>query len=108
MKIDFVKFSNLAITPTKGSEDSAAFDLYSIECVTIPSNSIKLIKTDIGFKILGGHFGKIYAKSSLAVRCTETGGVIDADYRGRLIILVMIRQVEEKDHLDQPTNNKYV
>ena len=53
MKIDFVKFSNLAITPTKGTKDSAGFDLYSVENVSISSNSIKLIKTDIGFKIPG-------------------------------------------------------
>lgn len=41
----------MAITPTKRTEDSAGFDLYSVEDVSIPSNSIKLIKTDIGFKI---------------------------------------------------------
>ena len=51
MKIDFVRFSNFAITPIKRTEDSVGFDLYSVECVTIPSNSIKLIKTDIDFKI---------------------------------------------------------
>ena len=51
MKIDFVRFSNFAIVPTKGTEDSAGFDLYSVEDVTISSNSIKIIKIDIGFKI---------------------------------------------------------
>lgn len=85
MKIYLVKFSNLAITPTKGTNDSA---LYSVEDVSILSNSIKLIKRDIGFKIPQGYFGKIYARSSLAVRRTEIGGgVIDADYRGPIVVL---------------------
>ena len=73
MKIDFVRFSNSAITPAKGTEDSAGFDLYSVECVTIPSNSIKFIKTDIGFKIPCWYIGKIYARSSLAVYRYWTG-----------------------------------
>ena len=41
---------------------------------------------DIGFKIPRGYFGKIYARSSLTVRCIEIdGGVIDADYRGPIV-----------------------
>ena len=43
---------------------------------------MKIIRTGISFKIPRGYFGKSYARSSLAVRCTEVGGgVIDADYR---------------------------
>ena len=63
------------------------FDLYSVEDVSVLKNSIKLIKTDIGFKIPRGYFGKIYTRPSLAVRCTEIGrGIIDADYRGPIIV----------------------
>ena len=88
MKTDFVQFSNLPITPTKGTENSAGFDLCSVEDVSILSNSIKFIKVDIGFKIRRGYFGKIYTRSNLAVRCTEFGGdVIDADYGGPIVVL---------------------
>ena len=48
MKIDYVRFRNSAITPTKGTEDSASFDLYSVEDATILSNSTKARRTDIG------------------------------------------------------------
>ena len=51
MKIYSVRFISSAIVQTKGTKDSAGFDLYSVEDVTISSNSIKIIKTDIGFKI---------------------------------------------------------
>ena len=88
MKIDFVRFSNSAIVPAKGTKDSAGFDLYSVEDVTISSNAIKIVKTNIDFKISKGYFEKIYARSSLAVRCTEIGGsVIDADHRGPIAVL---------------------
>ena len=43
---------------------------------------------DISFKITWGYFGKIWARSSLEVRCTEIGGsVIDADNRGQIVAL---------------------
>ena len=83
MKVDILKLSNFAITPIKGTEDSAGLDLCSVGDVSISLNSIKLIKMDIGFKIPPGYFGKIYARSSLPVRCTE----IDARYRGSIIVL---------------------
>ena len=46
------------------------------------------MKTDIGFKIPTRYFGKIYARSSLAIRCTEvSGGVIDSNYRGPVSVI---------------------
>lgn len=88
MKIDFVKISTSAITPTKGTGVLASFDLCSVEEVTIPSSSIKIIKTDIGFKIPRGYFAKIYLGSSLAARCAKIGGgVIDPDYRGPVSVI---------------------
>ena len=74
MKIDFVRFSNSPIVPIKGTDNSAGFDLYLVEDVTVSSNSIKIIKIDIGLKIPKGYYGKLYAKSSLVFRCTEIEG----------------------------------
>ena len=90
MNVDFVRFSNSDIVPTKDTKDSDGFNLSLVEDVTISSNSIKIIKTDIGFKIRKSFFGKTYARSSLAVRCTEIhGGVIDADYREPIAVLFL-------------------
>ena len=84
MKINFVRFSSAAIAPTQGTKDSAGFDLYPVQDVLVSRNSTKIIRTDTGFKIPRGYFGKIYSRSSFALRFTEIGGggVIDADYRG--------------------------
>ena len=88
MKIEFLRFSSSAITPTQVTKDSAAFDLYSLENVIVAANSMKTIKTNVGFKIPRWYFGKIYARSSLAIRCTKvSGGVIDSDYRGPVSVM---------------------
>ena len=88
MKIEFLRFSSCVITPIQDTKDSAGFDLYSVENVIVPANSMKIIKTEIGFKIPRGYFGKIYARSSLEIRCTEvSGGVIGSDYRGPVSVI---------------------
>ena len=88
MRIDFVKFSSAAIPPTKGSADAAGCDLYSVENVLVPPAMMKLIRTDIGFKISKGYFGKIHTRSSFALRFTDAGGgVIDAVYKGPVTVL---------------------
>ena len=49
---------------------------------------MKLIRTDIAFKIPKGHFGKIHSKSSFALCFTDVGGGLkDDDYRGPVTVL---------------------
>ena len=91
MRIDFVRFSDVAIFPTKGSSDAAGFDLYFVEDVLVPSATVKLLRTDIGFNIPKGYFGKIHPRSSFALRFTDIGGwVIDADYRDPVSVILSI------------------
>ena len=47
MRIDFLRFSNNAIFPTKGSPNAAGFDLYSTEEVIVSPSGI--IPTDVVF-----------------------------------------------------------
>ena len=68
--------------PKKGSSDVADFDLYSVEDMLVPSSTVKLLCTDVGFKIPRDYFGKIHPRSCVSLRFTDvSGGVIDADYR---------------------------
>ena len=90
MRVEFVKFSNAAICPTKGSSDAAGFDLCSVKDVLVPLSTVKLLRADIGLKIPRGYFGKIHPQSSFALRFTDVcGGVIDADYRD-LVSLIFL------------------
>ena len=79
-EINFVRFSNDAICPTKGTVYAAGYDLYSTEEVIALPSSVMMIPTDVGFKIPKGYFGRIHAGSSLAMQFTDVGGgVIDSD-----------------------------
>lgn len=62
------KLSNTAIIPTRGSEYSAGYDLYSdIDAVIHPSKTVK-IPTNIAIQLPPGFFGGIYARSGLATK----------------------------------------
>ena len=88
MRIDFVRFSDAAICPTKWSSDAAGFDLYSAKDVLVPPSAIRIIPTDIGFKIPRNYLGKVRLHSSFALRFTDVGGgVIDSDYRGPVSVI---------------------
>ena len=67
MRTDFLRFSNDAIWPTKGSPDAAGYDLYSTEEVNVSPSSVRIILTDVGFKIPKSYFGKIHSRSSFAM-----------------------------------------
>ena len=74
--------------PTKGTEDSAGYDLYAAlnESIIIHEGETKLIPTGIAIEIPKGYFGAIFPRSGLAakrgLRLANCVAVIDSDYRG--------------------------
>lgn len=78
-----LKDSNAKI-PTKGSDDAAGYDLYSVEEGIIEPYSHKLIDTGITLEIPKGYYGKIAPRSGLAYKngIDIFAGIIDSDYRG--------------------------
>ena len=92
MQINFKKITSTAIVPTRGTEESAGYDLYADndETIGIAPHSTLQIPTNIAMAIPNGYFGGIYPRSGLAtkrsIRMANCVGVIDADYRGNVII----------------------
>lgn len=93
MQIKIKKLIEDAIIPTKGSNSAAGYDLYAITpkyIQIIRSKSTVKINTGISLEIPDGYFGAIFARSSLAtkngIRPANCVGVIDADYRGEIIV----------------------
>ena len=92
MTINIKKLSENAIIPTYGSEMAAGFDLYAClnEEITIYPHMTALVKTGIAMEIPEGYAGLIYARSGLASKGNlapaNKVGVIDADYRGEIMI----------------------
>lgn len=77
-----------AIVPTKGSDDSAGYDLYSIEHAVIPPQRSFKLRTGICFEMEKNTVGLIWERSKLASRfgLQVMGGVVDCDYRGEVMI----------------------
>ena len=86
------KINENAVIPTYGTEYSAGADLYACtdEDITINPGENKLIKTGIAIEIPVGYAGFIYARSGLASKKglapANKVGVIDADYRGEIMV----------------------
>jgi len=89
-KLRIKKLDPKAFIPTKGSEHAAGYDLYSIEDTVVKSKDKKLISTGISMSIPVGNYGRVAPRSGLAVKnFIDVGaGVIDADYRGEVKVLL--------------------
>ena len=92
--MEIALINNDAIIPTRASKGSAGLDLYSNIDVYIDTNSIKKINTGIHVSLPKNTYGSIRDKSSLAAKGILTlGGVIDNDYTGEIIV-IMISLIE--------------
>lgn len=92
MKLKFKKIDPRATIPTYGSDYAAGADLYVIldEPLSIKPNESALIHTGIAVAIPINHVALIYARSGIACKRglapSNKVGVIDADYRGEIMI----------------------
>ena len=86
----FVKLTENAQTPTRGSSGAAGLDLYSAYDMIVPARDNVLISTDLQIQLPEGCYGRIAPRSSLALKhhINVGGGVIDQDYRGNLNVIL--------------------
>ena len=102
MNINFKKLSPDAICPTYGTEFSAGADLYALteEDIKISPRETVLVHTGIAVEIPEGYVGLIFARSGLATKKglapANKVGVIDADYRGELMVALFNQSNEER------------
>ena len=76
--------------PTRGTQYSAGYDLYSSEPVLIYRRKTGIIPTGISITLPEGTYGRIAPRSSLAARngIDVGAGVIDQDYRGEIKVIL--------------------
>ena len=92
VNINIKKLDKRAVIPTLGSEFAAGADLYACldDPVTIEPGQTFLVHTGLAMEIPEGYAGLIYARSGLASKKglapANKVGVIDADYRGELMV----------------------
>ena len=94
MNINFKKLNDLAITPTRGSEYAAGYDLYAATDYTIevePHATVK-VGTGLAFELPENTFAAIFPRSGIASKRglapANKVGVCDADYRGEYMIML--------------------
>lgn len=90
-----------AILPTYGTEYAAGADLYACieEDIVIPAKKMVMIPTGLSMEIPVGYVGLIYARSGLASKKglapANKVGVIDADYRGEIMVALLNHSDQE-------------
>lgn len=110
--VNIKKLKPNAIIPTYGTEYAAGADLYACldETVTIKSGETKFIKTGLALEIPAGFAGLVFARSGLSCKQglapANKVGVIDADYRGEIIVALHnhseeLRTVNSGDRIAQ-------
>jgi len=96
-KLYFVRVTDKAHAPTRGSKLSAGYDLMSAYEYKIPARGSMMIKTDIRVQLPRGTYGRIAPRSGLALKYKiDVGaGVVDEDYRGDLGVILFNHGDEE-------------
>ena len=85
-----------AVAPERKSAGAAGYDLSACEDATIPPCSRALVDTGLAVAVPAGTYGRVAPRSGLAVRGMAVGaGVIDADYRGSLKVLLFNHSTTE-------------
>jgi dUTP pyrophosphatase len=79
-----------ATIPTRATDGSVGYDLYSATDVIIPPLQRAKVPTDLALCPPQGTYGQIHSRSGLAAtHCLDvTAGTIDPDYRGNIVVLL--------------------
>lgn len=87
-----------ARVPVRASAHAAGYDLAAAAAAVVPARGRALISTGLVIAVPEGCYGRIAARSGLASRCgLDVGaGVIDADYRGVVSVLLFNHSDEDR------------
>ena len=99
MTIKFQKILDEAIIPHYAHPGDAGMDIFSAEEAIIKAGERKNIKTGVKMELPDGFVGLVWDKSGLALKngIKTMAGVIDADYRGEIgIVLVNLSENDYK------------
>ena len=112
MKIEIKRLTKTAVLPVRGSAAAAGYDLCADIAEPISLLPGEAVKVDIGIAVAipEGYFGGVFARSGIStkkgLRPANCTGVIDADYRGPLMVPLYndsekIRTIEPGERIAQ-------
>src|SRR5690349_23142364 len=83
------KLTSQAILPERKTPSAAGYDLTPVTAFTLAPGTQQLLNIELSLAIPEGSYGQLHIRSSLAKKgLTILAGVIDADYRGPVGILI--------------------
>lgn len=119
--INYVTLSPTAQAPVQGSEWAAGWDLHADlegkKLISLTPGEVKKISTGIAIALPQGTFGAIYPRSGNATKrgliLANTVGIIDADYRGAIIVALKntsneIQYIEQGERIAQLIVQPYI
>ena len=84
-----VKVKGVGGVPTRGTENSACFNICSSQNIELPAEETTTVNTGLYLEIPSGYGLLLLSRSKLAQEgITVEGGVIDSDYRGQIRVLL--------------------
>jgi dUTP pyrophosphatase len=93
MTLRVARLDARARLPTRAHSGDAGLDLYAIEPAVLAPGERASIPTGIAVEIPPGHAGLVLPRSGLAARhgisVVNAPGLIDADYRGEVRVLLL-------------------
>ncbi len=91
MELKVKKLNKDAVIPSFAHAGDAGMDLFALEDTTIPPGEVVRIRSGIAMEIPKGFVGLCWDKSGISMnhKIKLLGGVIDADYRGELLLGVI-------------------
>lgn len=94
MRIEVQRLDPAAVLPTQQHAHDAGYDLCALEAATVSAAGGRaLVRTGLAVAIPPGHAGFVLPRSGLALRhgvtLVNTPGLIDAQYRGELKVLLL-------------------
>lgn len=99
MKIKFKKLHPDAKIPSYAHPGDAGMDFYALERTSVKPNERVAVKTGVSMEIPDGYVGLFWDKSSIGIRegVKTVGGVIDAGFRGEILIGVV--NISDKEYI---------
>jgi dUTP pyrophosphatase len=103
MTLRVARLDARARLPTRAHPGDAGLDLYAVEAAVLAPGERASIPTGIAVEIPPGHAGLVLPRSGLAARhgisVVNAPGLIDADYRGEVRVLLLNTDREESFEL---------
>lgn len=106
-QLEFKLLDPRASLPVRAHPTDAGLDLAALESASLDLMQRTLVRTGLSVRIPAGYVGLLVPRSSLSkknIMLTNSCGIIDADYRGELLISLMYVNKDDTTEFGRSVN----